>query len=233
MHGDPETLTTLAQEAADQATALARSLSGHSPWAAYAEAARAEIALARGDASAAGIAGATAMQALQESLTEDVHLEALLSASQGIFVGAPPEVHGPVREWLRLTLSRIAQATVDDHIRVRWLRSPLGRELVELAGAFEPDVAAGRESVAPAHVGPLDDVDRRIARLLTEGRTNREMADELGMSEADVTEHLARVYARLGASTRAEATTLAFRGLGASVAAIAAAGMSPGPSASA
>ncbi len=42
-------LLALAEEAADQATALAASLPGHALWAAQADAARAEIAVARGD----------------------------------------------------------------------------------------------------------------------------------------------------------------------------------------
>jgi hypothetical protein len=39
------------------------------------------------------------------------------------------------------------------------------------------------------------------------------MAEELDLSEADLAERLAGVLARLGASSRAEATSLAFRGL--------------------
>ena len=49
-------------------------LPGHAPWVAYADAARAEVALARGDVAAAATAGGAAMQALEESLTEDAHL---------------------------------------------------------------------------------------------------------------------------------------------------------------
>jgi DNA-binding CsgD family transcriptional regulator len=226
--GDAEPLLGLAQEAADLATSIAATLPGHSPWPAYADAARAEIALARGDVAGAAAAGGAVMQALQEAITEDVHLEALLSASRGILSGAPPEMQEPVREWLRLTLSRIAQATVDDHVRVRWLRSPLGRELVELAGAFEPDLAGGApaQAATPSTVaagpGHLDDTDRRIAKLLTEGQTNGEMAAELGMTEPELAQRLTRVYAGLGASNRAEATTLAFRGMGGTAALVSA-----------
>jgi DNA-binding CsgD family transcriptional regulator len=172
------------------------------------------------------------MQALQDALTEDVHLEPLLSAARGILAGAPPEMSAPVTDWLRLTLSRIAQATLDDAVRVRWLRGPLGRELVELAGELETQPQAGPEAGAPAMgtpspgrsvsgartspdegVGPLDDLDRRIMHLLTEGQTNREMAEALGLTDSELAERLARVLARLGASSRAEATSLAFRGL--------------------
>jgi hypothetical protein len=39
------------------------------------------------------------------------------------------------------------------------------------------------------------------------------MADALGMTEVDLAERLSRVLARLGTSSRAEATSLAFRGL--------------------
>jgi DNA-binding NarL/FixJ family response regulator len=61
----------------------------------------------------------------------------------------------------------------------------------------------------------LDEADRRLLQLLTEGRSNAEIATELALGEDDVGQRLARLQARLGASSRAEATTLAFRGLAA------------------
>jgi DNA-binding CsgD family transcriptional regulator len=127
------------------------------------------------------------------------------------------EYQAPLIDWLRLTLSRIAQATLDDSVRVRWLRGPLGKELVELAGGLDVDGVRTDASAAVADgtggVTDLDDVDRQIAHLLTEGQTNREMATKLGLSETDVAGRLSRVLAQLGASSRAEATSLAFRGL--------------------
>jgi DNA-binding NarL/FixJ family response regulator len=156
------------------------------------------------------------MQKLQESMTEDAHLPTLLSASRGVLAGAPPEMQASVREWLQLTLSRIAQGTIDDTVRVRWLRSPLGRELVELAGGLAQRSTDGADD-QPAQDGSAstgdDDEDRTMLRLLTEGQTNREMAESLGISEAAVAQRLARVLGKLGASSRAEATSLAFRGL--------------------
>jgi DNA-binding NarL/FixJ family response regulator len=53
--------------------------------------------------------------------------------------------------------------------------------------------------------------------LMTEGLTNAEMAERLGVSEADITSRLAEVLVTLGASDRAQATTLAMRGLGAAL----------------
>ena len=61
----------------------------------------------------------------------------------------------------------------------------------------------------------LDETERRLLQLLTEGRTNAEIAADLDIAEDDVVTRLARLFARLGTSTRAEATSLAFRGLAA------------------
>jgi DNA-binding CsgD family transcriptional regulator len=40
-------------------------------------------------------------------------------------------------------------------------------------------------------------------RLLMEGRTNREIGDELGLDSTAVTQALAAMYARVGANSRA------------------------------
>ncbi len=61
----------------------------------------------------------------------------------------------------------------------------------------------------------LDESERRLLQLLTEGRTNAEIAAEIDCTEEDVVMRLARLFARLGTSSRAEATSLAFRGLAA------------------
>ena len=68
---------------------------------------------------------------------------------------------------------------------------------------------------APAAAPGLDEAARRLLQLLPEGRTNAEIAAELRLHEDDVAERLARLQAQLGASSRAEATSLAFRGLAA------------------
>ena len=118
------------------------------------------------------------------------------------------------------TLSRIAQGTADETIRVRWLTGPVGRELVELAGPLDelgPETAAGAPDGSSAEAaGPsLDDTERHLLQLLTEGRTNAEIAAELDLGEDDVVGRLAHLFAQLGTSSRAEATSLAFRGLAA------------------
>jgi DNA-binding NarL/FixJ family response regulator len=117
---------------------------------------------------------------------------------------------------LRTTLTRTAQGILDESIRVRWLKGPVGRELVELAGPMDAPRAVPVAGASAKHAAAdLDDADRQLLRLLTEGRTNGEIATELQLDEEDVVQRLARLQAQLGASSRSEATSLAFRGLAA------------------
>jgi DNA-binding NarL/FixJ family response regulator len=208
-------LLETAERSAREAKALAVQLPGHAPWGAQADAALATVALARGDTEAAAGAAVDAVQAIQASLHEDLSLDVFVPAGRALFAGGPPEVADAVRTYLQVALARIAQGTADEAVRVRWLRGPVGRELVALVGPFEgaPDgvAPAGAESHADAQ--DLDAVDRRLLQLLTEGLTNHEMAAALDLDDAAVGARLAKLLARLGASSRAEATSLAFRGL--------------------
>jgi len=225
LDGGPDpALVELVERSATQVKELLPLLPGHAPWGAQADAALAAVALVRGDIPGAAAAAGAALGALQSGLHEDVSLEIVIPAARALFAGGPPEVQGFVRGFLQSTLSRIAQGTADEAVRVRWLTGPIGRELVELAGPLEtpaPDAAASAGAgVSPgsrAHTaGPtLDDAERRLLQLLTQGRTNAEIAAELGLGEDDVAQSLARLLARLGTSSRAEATSLAFRGLAA------------------
>jgi DNA-binding NarL/FixJ family response regulator len=205
----------LVERSAGRAKELLALLPGHAPWGAQADAALAVVALGRGDPEAAAAAAGAAIAALQTGLHEDTSLDIILPAARAVFGGAPPEVQASVREHLRATLSRIAQGTADEAIRVRWLQGPIGRELVELAGLADGDPDADVRQAAGDSASGLDATERRLLQLLTEGRTNAEIAVELALPEDDVAQRLGRLQARLGASSRAEATSLAFRGLAA------------------
>jgi DNA-binding NarL/FixJ family response regulator len=207
-------LGDLVERSAAQVRELSAVLPGHAPWGARADAALATLALRRGDAAQAASSADAALQALQAGLHEDTSLDIVLPAARALLAGGTPGVQEFVRGYLRTTLTRIAQGTLDESIRVRWLTGPVGRELAGLAGPLEghraTPVGQGAEG------GPdIDEADRQLLRLLTEGRTNAEIADELGLDEDDVGRRLARLQAALGASSRAEATSLAFRGLAA------------------
>jgi DNA-binding NarL/FixJ family response regulator len=216
--GEPDlALVELVERSAAKVKELVPLLPGHAPWGAQADAALATVALSRGDITGAVTAGGEALQALQAGLHEDASLEIVIRAARAVFAGAPPEVQGFVRGFLRSTLSRIAQGTADESIRVRWLTGPIGRQLVQLAGPMDADAgeAADDTEVGGAAGTSLDETERRLLQLLTEGRTNAEIAAELDLTEDDVSQRLTRLFATLGASSRAEATSLAFRGLAA------------------
>jgi len=207
-NGD-EDLLGVAEDAANQVKALAGSLSGHPQWPLEADAALATVYMARGDAPAAAAAAQSAIAALVEANHEDRYFDVTLPAGEVLAALAPPEELAFARSYMQLELSRIVQGTLDEQIRARWLRGPVGSRLVALAGeqiSKEPSASAG---AAP----DMDESDRLMLQLLTEGMTNREMAGRLDISEQDVAKRLARIIAALGATDRAQATSIAFRGL--------------------
>ena len=91
---------------------------------------------------------------------------------------------------------------------MRWFRGPIGRELSRLTGAShgEQPMEAGADPAAD-----VGEDDSRLLWLLIEGRTNREIAAELGMDEDAVARRLAEMYAKIGVSSRGEAAAFAFR----------------------
>jgi tetratricopeptide (TPR) repeat protein/DNA-binding CsgD family transcriptional regulator len=211
--GDAE-LLGVAEDAAEQVASIAGSLPGHAPWAMEARAAMATVLLARGDAEAAAGAAGEAIQGLTDSGHEDVYFDALLPAAEVLAATLPPEELVFARSYLQLVLSRIVQGTLDDEIRVRWLRGPVGSRLTALAGEpLDREAAAGAGDGATAAGPELDTADRQMLQALTEGLTNREMAARLEIPESEVAKRLARIIATLGASDRAQATSIAFRGL--------------------
>jgi DNA-binding NarL/FixJ family response regulator len=108
---------------------------------------------------------------------------------------------------LQLTLAMIAQRTMDEDVRVRWFRGPIGQEMTRLAGPIEyaPNAEDGNGHQS------AEDEDAPLLRSLVQGKTNREIAEEIGVDEQTVARRLGELFARLGASSRAEATALAFR----------------------
>lgn len=70
---------------------------------------------------------------------------------------------------------------------------------------------------------------REILDLVAEGRTSKEIAVALGISESTVNWHLANAFERLGASSRAEAVALSIRSNGATPASGRPAPVSPAP----
>ena len=109
---------------------------------------------------------------------------------------------------LQLMLAMTAQRTLDEEVRVRWFRGPVGRRLVELAGPLD-EMAMRPMTADSGHV--VDERDAELLKLLTEGLTNKEIAERLGDEEQAVSRRLAEMFARIGMPSRSEATAFAFR----------------------
>ena len=88
---------------------------------------------------------------------------------------------------------------------------PLAGALAELARRARIQLG---DTVARDTVDPLTPRERAVLALVALGRTNREVGEELFISEKTVSVHLSRIMAKLGASRRAEAVATAYdRGL--------------------
>ncbi|GAB2749699.1 helix-turn-helix transcriptional regulator [Amycolatopsis magusensis] len=84
---------------------------------------------------------------------------------------------------------------------------PLGDAIRELAHRARIDLP-GQEPRRDV-VDPLTDRERAVLERVALGRTNRQVGEELYISEKTVSVHLSRVMAKLGASRRAEAVAIA------------------------
>jgi len=214
-----EELLGLAESSAEDAKVIAALLPGHAPWLPECDAALATVHQARGDVEAALASATAAVQALAASNHEDVYPDVFIPAGEVLLAAGSEEAQAFVRAYLQVGLSRIVQGTMDESVRVRWLKGPVGSRFVALAGQPAAAARAGSGSAAGDVVptAQLEGEDRELLLLMTEGLTNREMAERLNVSEDSIATRLARILATLGAADRAQATNLAMRGLGATL----------------
>jgi len=200
-------LLELAERSATEAAGLAAGLPGHAPWGAQADAALAQVEHSRGRTEEAADHARAAMASLQSGMHEDRYLDVVVPVANVLMASGGPEWEA-MQSQLRLTLAMIAQRTMDEGVRVRWFRGPIGREMTRLAGPIDNVSAADDDGPAE---GDTEDQDAQLLRSLVQGKTNREIAEEIGIDEQAVTRRLGELFARIGASSRAEATALAFR----------------------
>jgi DNA-binding CsgD family transcriptional regulator len=66
-------------------------------------------------------------------------------------------------------------------------------------------------STAPAYPGGLTPREADVLALIAAGRSNREIADMLSISERTVNRHITNLYGKIGARSKAEATAYALR----------------------
>ena len=101
-------------------------------------------------------------------------------------------------------MPRARTATVDDSNFHASIAAFFGaREAVPLPASDEPAEPAEPVALTPREV--------EVLRLIAAGRSNREMAGDLVLSERTVARHVANIYVKIGAHGRAEATAYALR----------------------
>ena len=197
----------LAETSAAEVKELLPLLPGHPTWGARADAALITVALARDDVAGAAEHARAIVGALQGARQEDMNLDILLPVAEAFAAGGADEERLGLVAFLRSQTAVIANRIVDEDVRARWFQGPFGRALATLA---DPGVTFTR-NVEEDEVEGIDDQDEELLRLVVEGLSNEEIAARLGIAENDVHRRLAATFAKIGASSRADATAFAFQ----------------------
>ncbi|HET9545215.1 MAG TPA: AAA family ATPase [Gaiellaceae bacterium] len=144
-------------------------------------------------------------------------LEALLAAARGEREAAAAAFERALaaHEHVPMPLERARTLIARGAFLRRGKRKREARESLEQAVALCEEVGAavwaerarselGRIGGRAPSRGELTPAERRVAELVAEGRTNREVAAALFLSDRTVEGHLSRVYMKLGVRSRAE-----------------------------
>jgi DNA-binding NarL/FixJ family response regulator len=84
------------------------------------------------------------------------------------------------------------------------------RPLMERAVALQ-ERAQSRPARAPEYPSGLTQREVEVLSLLAQGRSNRQIAEELIVAEGTTRRHVANIYQKIGVSNRSEATRYALR----------------------
>jgi ATP/maltotriose-dependent transcriptional regulator MalT len=185
-----------------------------------------EIMLAGGDLEAAGCAR-DELRALAEAFDTDA-LRAIAAQADGAIAIAGGDARAaidPLRRafelWerleapyeaarVRVLIARACDALGDTE--AAGLERAAAKAVFERLGAH-PDLVRLETPAMPARPGstnPLTARERHVLRLITTGCTNREIADELSLSERTIDRHVANILTKLDVRSRTAATAYAY-----------------------
>jgi DNA-binding NarL/FixJ family response regulator len=111
---------------------------------------------------------------------------------------------------VRVLTGRACRALGDDDAAALELEA--ARSVFERLGA-RPDLArldAPETLSRPASKCPLTARELQVLRLVSTGRTNKEIAEELSLSERTVDRHVTNILTKLDVRSRTAATTYAY-----------------------
>ncbi len=205
----------LARETAQRALTVATGLAGGIAWDIRAELVLARLALENGDASLAlGHASAAAGRLTQRDLPH-VSLQIAVDLARGqalLAAGFDADAHAALSSAYQRVL-RIADRMTDPSLRTSFLtRSSVAvgvRVAAEKVGVISaPVVDAGQNGGVP---DLLTKREVEVLRQVAAGLPNREIADQLFISEKTVARHLTNIFTKLDVGSRTQAAAWAFR----------------------
>ncbi|MGQ0615878.1 MAG: LuxR C-terminal-related transcriptional regulator [Acidimicrobiia bacterium] len=220
-------LLRLAQRRNDAATAIIRGALEGEPWNRLARArllsAAAQIAIAAGDTTGA-VAAVDELEAIASDYQSPLLLAAAATARGRLALAqGDPSAYTTLRAALR------RWQELDVPHEVATARTLLGlacRDLGDHDGALESftaaqsafehlgatlDARAVHDLTSPRPLpGGLTQREVQVLRLVASGRTNREIAAELYLSEKTVARHLSNIFTKIGVASRSAATAYAF-----------------------
>jgi NarL family two-component system response regulator LiaR len=92
------------------------------------------------------------------------------------------------------------------------LHPKIARKLLqELSGALRPDPPSTPELLDKDLVEPLTEREVEVLKLVAQGRSNREIADQLVVTEGTVRAHVSNILGKLHLASRTQATLYALR----------------------
>lgn len=202
-----EELAARAGRYADEARSLCVVLSGPLPWEARAYAASTEVARAHGDAAASTEAARAAVASLQTRDPMGTQLDVLLTAERALSEGGAVDEAGAVRGAIAAHVRIVVERTLDADVLARWFAAPRHRGLAQLAESATAPVQTSRT----ARPAGLTAREVEILRHVATGKTNREIATALVLSDRTVARHLSNIFDKIGVSSRSAATAYALR----------------------
>lgn len=205
----------LASDTANRALQVAAGMTGGIAWDIRAELVLARLALKRGDANLAlGHASAAAGRLAQRELPlVTLQIAVDLTRGQALLAAGFADDAREAISSAHARVTRIADRIGDPTLRSSFLsRSRIARDVLQAAiqMGLTPADADG-DGRPNGMTGVLTKREVEVLRLVASGLPNREIADQLFISEKTVARHLTNVFTKLDVESRTQAAAWAFR----------------------
>ncbi len=201
-------------ELAARAVDLSDHLAGSIPWACQALVVQSRIALRHGDLPSAVAAATAADSRLRQREISLRRLKIAVPFAQFQTLDAAGHATEATEALKRAAAEMhwVVAAISDPQLRRSYLEDvPLHREIYDAAQTHGLWPQASSSPPEPDLPTPLTRREVEILRLVASGKTNRDIADTLFISEKTVARHLTNIFNKLGCGSRTQAAAYAYR----------------------